>query len=30
MVSGVFDHRLFVHTFGSPRILDLEERDAGA
>jgi hypothetical protein len=30
MVSGVFDHRLFVDTFGSARILDVEERDAGA
>jgi hypothetical protein len=30
MLSGVFDHRLFVATFGSPRVLDLEERDVGA
>ena len=30
MVSGVFDHRLFVHTFGAPKTLDLEESDVGA
>jgi hypothetical protein len=30
MVSGVFDHRLFVHTFGSPRALDREDSDVGA
>jgi hypothetical protein len=30
MVSGVFDHRLFVHTFGSPRVLDREDSDVGA
>ena len=30
MISGVFDHRLFVHTFGAPRGLDLEESDVGA
>lgn len=30
MVDGVFDHRLFVQTFGSPKSLSLEERDAGA
>jgi hypothetical protein len=30
MASGVFDHRVFVATFGSPRGLDLEERDVGA
>lgn len=30
MVNGVFDHRLFVHTFGSPKVLDLEESDVGA
>jgi hypothetical protein len=29
MASGVFDHRLFVATFGPPRRLDLEERDVG-
>ena len=30
MVSGVFDHRLFVHTFGSARVLDREDSDARA
>ncbi len=30
MVSGVFDHRMFVHTFGSPRVLDREDSDVGA
>jgi hypothetical protein len=30
MVDGVFDHRLFVQTFGSPKSPSLEERDAGA
>jgi hypothetical protein len=30
MVNGVFDHRLFVRTFGSPRSLDLDEGDVGA
>ena len=30
MVSGVFDHRLFVHTFGSPGVLDREDSDVGA
>jgi hypothetical protein len=30
MMSGVFDHRLFVHTFGSPRVLDREDSDVGA
>lgn len=30
MVNGVFDHRLFVHTFGSPKVLHLEESDGGA
>ena len=30
MVSGVFDHRLFVHTFGSPKVLDREGSDVGA
>ena len=30
MVSGVFDHRLFVHTFGSPKALDREDSDARA
>lgn len=24
MANGAFDHRLFVHTFGSPKILDLD------
>jgi hypothetical protein len=30
MASGVFDHRLFVATFGPPRGPDLEEGDVGA
>ncbi len=30
MVSGAFDHRLFVQTFGSPNVLDLEESDVRA
>ena len=30
MVSGVFDHRLFVHTFGSAKVLDREDSDARA
>jgi hypothetical protein len=30
MVDGVFDHRLFVQTFGSPHGLDLGESDVGA
>jgi hypothetical protein len=30
MLCGVFDHRLFVDTFGAPGALDLEERDVGA
>ena len=30
MLSGAFDHRLFVHTFGAPKALDFEERDVGA
>jgi hypothetical protein len=30
MVSGVFDHRMFVHTFGPPRALDREDSDVGA
>lgn len=30
MLSGVFDHRLFVETFGTPDVLDLEERDVRA
>jgi uncharacterized membrane protein YedE/YeeE len=30
MVSGVLDHRLFVHTFGSARVLDREDSDVGA
>ena len=29
-VSGIFDHRLFVHTFGSPKVLDREGSDVGA
>jgi len=29
-VSGIFDHRLFVHTFGSPEVLDREGSDVGA
>jgi hypothetical protein len=30
MVDGVFDHRLFVQTFGPSRGVGLEERDAAA
>jgi multisubunit Na+/H+ antiporter MnhG subunit len=30
MVSGVFDHRLFVRTFGSPGLPALENGDVGA
>ena len=30
MMSGVFDHRLFVHTFGPARVLDREDGDARA
>ena len=30
IASGVFDHRLFVHTFGPPRLLDHADGDAGA
>ena len=30
MVSGVFDHRLFVRTFGSPTVPTLENSNAGA
>jgi hypothetical protein len=30
MVSGVFDHRLFVDTFGPPAILDRENGDVAA
>jgi hypothetical protein len=30
MVSGVFDHRLFVRTFGSPKLAVLENGNAGA
>jgi hypothetical protein len=30
MVDGVFDHRLFVQTFGPPKSPSLEERDVGA
>jgi multisubunit Na+/H+ antiporter MnhG subunit len=30
MVSGVFDHRLFVETFGSPGLPSLENGDVGA
>ena len=29
-VSGIFDHRLFVRTFGSPKVLDREGSDVGA
>jgi hypothetical protein len=27
MIAGFFDHRTFVATFGTPGVLDLEERD---
>jgi hypothetical protein len=30
MLSGIFDHRLFVRTFGSPGILGLEDGDVRA
>jgi hypothetical protein len=30
MVTGVFDHRLFVQTFGPPRALELENGDVPA
>jgi hypothetical protein len=30
MLSGYFDHRLFVETFGPPAALEFKERDAGA
>jgi hypothetical protein len=30
MISGVFDHRLFVRTFGSPKVLNHEDGDVGA
>jgi hypothetical protein len=30
MVDGVFDHRLFVQTFGPPKSPSLEEHDVGA
>ncbi|MEA2151346.1 MAG: hypothetical protein QOD69_3176 [Solirubrobacteraceae bacterium] len=30
MVSGVFDHRLFVRTFGAPKALTIENGNAGA
>jgi hypothetical protein len=30
MVSGVFDHRLFVRTFGGPKLPTLENGNAGA
>ena len=30
IASGVFDHRLFVHTFGPPKLLDHADGDAGA
>ena len=30
MASGVFDHRLFVRTFGSPEVLDREDSNVGA
>jgi len=30
VVTGVFDHRLFVQTFGPPRALDLENGDVPA
>jgi len=30
MLSGIFDHRLFVRTFGSPGTLELSERDVRA
>jgi hypothetical protein len=30
MVSGVFDHRLFVDTFGPPKVLEHEDSDVAA
>jgi hypothetical protein len=30
MICGVFDHRLFVDTFGSPKLPDLEDPGLGA
>ena len=30
MLSGIFDHRLFVRTFGSPKGLNLANGDVGA
>ena len=30
MLSGIFDHRLFVRTFGSPGSLERDERDVRA
>jgi hypothetical protein len=30
VIEGVFDHRLFVQTFGSPKSPSLEQRDVGA
>jgi hypothetical protein len=30
MVSGIFDHRLFIRTFGPSKSLNLENSDAGA
>jgi hypothetical protein len=30
MLSGIFDHRLFVRTFGAPKTLELEQRDVRA
>ena len=30
MISGVFDHRVFVHTFGPPKLFDHADGDAGA
>jgi hypothetical protein len=30
IVCGVFDHRLFVHTFGPPRAIDYENGDVAA
>jgi hypothetical protein len=30
LVSGVFDHRLFLRRFGSPRALDPRDGDVGA
>ena len=30
MVSGVFDHRLFVDTFGPPKVLEHEDGDVAA